>query len=243
MLVSCWKALGSPTLTTYKTTLQAFNGQNFVPEGVLPNFSIELGGKIVYVDVEVINDPLDYKLLLGCSWFSAMNTVVSFIFYLLFFPHEGKIVTIDKLNYCMSSLQIIAMGNSVPLVGNHPGEYVGVGLFKSSSLIGVFPKLAFPNIPSSSSKSLIHMISFDTYGPHRPLDPWVVSPIIMEFDQASEHPFPPFVEEFASLVVSSIPLDGGQKHHHNIEYEQVSLPAQAVIMLVPHECLDDESSS
>ena len=54
-------------LTTSNTSLQAFNGHNFVPKGVIPNFSIELRGENVYVDVEVLDAPLDYNLLLGCS--------------------------------------------------------------------------------------------------------------------------------------------------------------------------------
>jgi hypothetical protein len=50
----------------------------------------------VEVDVEVVNAPLDYNLLLGCNWTYAMKTVVSSIFLTLYFPHEGKIVTIDQ---------------------------------------------------------------------------------------------------------------------------------------------------
>lgn len=42
------------------------------------------------------------------------------------------------------------------------------------------------------------MISSKTYGPHRNPNPWVVSPDLMEVDQASDHPLPFFMEEIAS---------------------------------------------
>ena len=65
MSYSCWQALGSPTLTASKTVLKAFDGHLFTPHGIFATFPIELGGKIVTVEVEVVNAPLDYNLLLG----------------------------------------------------------------------------------------------------------------------------------------------------------------------------------
>lgn len=41
------------------------------------------------------------------------------------------------------------------------------------------------------------MISSSTYGPHKPLDPWVVSLTPMEVDQDSEHLLAPIVEEIS----------------------------------------------
>ena len=150
MSISCWKALGPPTLATYNMTLQDFDIHNFVPKGVLPKFSIELGGKIVYVDVKFFDASLDYNLILGHSWFYAMTIIISSIFRLLFFPHEGKIVTIDQLDYCMSSAQISTMGTSIPLVGDHPSQYwsVGMGFFKISTL-GSFLSTPFAQHPYS----------------------------------------------------------------------------------------------
>lgn len=103
MSASCWKAIGSPMPATSSATLQDFDGHNFVPKGVLLNFSIELGRKIVHVDVEVVDSTLDYNLLLGHSWFYAMTVVISSIFRLLFFPYEGKIITIDQLDFYVPS--------------------------------------------------------------------------------------------------------------------------------------------
>ena len=54
---------------------------------LLPTLSIELGGKIVSIQVEFIDAPLDYNLLLGRNWFYAMMTVALAVFQTLQFPH------------------------------------------------------------------------------------------------------------------------------------------------------------
>ena len=64
MSYSCWQALGSPTLTASQTILKAFDGHLFTPHVILATFPIKLGGNIVTVEVEVVNAPLDYNLLL-----------------------------------------------------------------------------------------------------------------------------------------------------------------------------------
>ena len=62
--LSCWKAIGSPELVTSPTTLKAFDERGFQPHGLIPTLSVELGGKIVSIQVEVVDAPLDYNLLL-----------------------------------------------------------------------------------------------------------------------------------------------------------------------------------
>ena len=52
-------------LAASQTILKAFDGHLFTPHGILVAFPIELGGKTVTIDV--VNSPLDYNLLLGCS--------------------------------------------------------------------------------------------------------------------------------------------------------------------------------
>lgn len=140
-----------------------------------------------------------------------MTAIVLSIFCVLLFPHKGNFVTIIQIDYCMSSTKHSTMGDSVPLVGNHPSQYhsIGMGSFKISSLMGVFPQLSLVDIPSYSYKSPMHMISFDTYGPHRPPDPWVVSHNLMEDDEAHESPLPPLVGDIASLAVPLVPPDVG----------------------------------
>jgi hypothetical protein len=94
-----WKTLGSPTLSKSSNTLTAFDDHSFHPHNILLAFSVQLGGKTVEVEVEVVDAPLDYNLLLGRNWTYAMITVVSSVFRTLCFPHEGKIVTIDQLSF------------------------------------------------------------------------------------------------------------------------------------------------
>ena len=45
--------------------LKAFDGHVFKPHGIIPSFPITLGGKTVIVEVEVVDVPTDYNLLLG----------------------------------------------------------------------------------------------------------------------------------------------------------------------------------
>jgi hypothetical protein len=93
MSFPCWRALGSPALIPSPTTLKAFDGHGFQPHGLLKYFTVTLKGKTVPVDIEVVDAPLDYNLLLGRSWFYAMTVVTSSVFRILRFPHQGNIIT------------------------------------------------------------------------------------------------------------------------------------------------------
>jgi hypothetical protein len=63
--------------------------------GVLPQLPISLSGKNVLVDVTVVQGPLDFNMLLGRDYVYAMNVVVSTLFWVMHFHHNGSIVTID----------------------------------------------------------------------------------------------------------------------------------------------------
>ena len=76
-------------------TLKAFDGRGFQPHGLISALAIELGGKTVSIQVEVVDAPLDYNLLLGRNWFYAMTVVASTVFRIVQFPHLGRIVTIN----------------------------------------------------------------------------------------------------------------------------------------------------
>ena len=95
MSLKCWKSLGSPTLNQSSTILKAFDGRGFHPYGILQDLPIEVEGKTVNLDVEVVDAPLYYNLLLGRSWYYAMIVVVSSVFWLIKFPHQVNIITID----------------------------------------------------------------------------------------------------------------------------------------------------
>ena len=95
----------------------------------------------MYVDVEVVDTPLDYNILLSHSLFYAMSIFMYLVFYVPFFPHEGNIFMIKQINYCISFTKPNPMDNIVPLIRDNPSNYesVRVGLFENSSLMGVFP--------------------------------------------------------------------------------------------------------
>ena len=77
----------------------AFNRRPTAPLVILPDFPITLGGKIVYIDVMVVQGPLDFNFLLGHDYVYAMKAVVFTLFRVMHFPHDGKIVTIGQLYF------------------------------------------------------------------------------------------------------------------------------------------------
>lgn len=167
MSIQCWRSLGSPSLNQSPTILKAFDGRGFHPFGILQDLPIEVEGKIVSLDVEVVDAPLDYNLLLGRSWSYAMTVVVSSVFRVIKFAHNGKSVTIDQLAYFSSDP---ASSESIQHVGKTtiPYKDVGVGLVKDVGLLGTFP---FRPINASSSFATIHMITSNTIVYD---DPWII---------------------------------------------------------------------
>jgi hypothetical protein len=91
------KSLGSLELVSASHELLDFDRRPSEYLGVLPQFPISLGGKNVLVDVIVVQGPLDFNMLLGHDYLYAMNVVVSTLFWVMHFPHNGSIVTIDQL--------------------------------------------------------------------------------------------------------------------------------------------------
>jgi hypothetical protein len=85
-----------------------------------------------------------------------MRTVVSTLFHVIRFPHQGKVVTVDQLAFFNSDTRT---GN-VPFIAKTPPGYenVGVDLLKDSSLMGTFPIPPPPDILCPSVAS-INMIS------------------------------------------------------------------------------------
>jgi hypothetical protein len=69
--------------------LLSFNRRTNQPLGTLPQFPVTLGGKIVCIDVMVVQDPLDFSLLLGQDYVYAMKAIVSTLFRVIYFPHNG----------------------------------------------------------------------------------------------------------------------------------------------------------
>ena len=83
MFFSCWEGLGSPKLSQSSTMLTTFDGRSFRPHGILPSLEVQLGWKTVAIEVEVVDVPLDYNLLLGRNWMYSMQAVASFLFQVI----------------------------------------------------------------------------------------------------------------------------------------------------------------
>jgi hypothetical protein len=108
----------------------------FSTHGIIPSFPVQLGGKTVCVEVEVVDAPLDYNLLLGQSWNYAMQDVVATFFRVFLFPHEGRIVTIDQLSFSRPDPALGA--STVPMIDNPQPGVVNVGVGLCPSLMGTF---------------------------------------------------------------------------------------------------------
>jgi hypothetical protein len=96
---SVWKDLGSPKLVFASHELLAFDRRPSEYLWVLPQLPISLGGKIVLVDVIVVQGQLYFNMLLEHDYVYAMNVVMYMLFWVMNFHHNGSIVTIDQLEY------------------------------------------------------------------------------------------------------------------------------------------------
>jgi hypothetical protein len=164
MLLACWKAIGQPELSLSPTLLTAFDGRSFRPHGIIPSFPVQLGGKTVCIEVEVVDAPIDYNLLLGRSWTYAMQAVVATVFRVLLFPHEGRIVTIDQLSFSRPDPALGA--STVPMVDNPQAGVVNIGVGLCPSLMGTFdyppPQGDVKFISTHHKAEIFHVSSFRT---------------------------------------------------------------------------------
>jgi hypothetical protein len=106
-----WYALGCPQLAPVTQNMLAFNRRTSQPLGILPQFPITLGGKTVFIDVMVVRDHLDFSLLLGRDYFYAIKALVSTLFHVISFHHDGIIVTIDQIS-CISPDWVTSLSGS-----------------------------------------------------------------------------------------------------------------------------------
>jgi hypothetical protein len=102
---------------------------------------MELGGKTILIDIEVIDAQLDYNILLGRSYMYAMKAMASSIFRTIMFPHNGKIVTIDQVSHYKPNPSA-NLDNILPLIHTNQDIYplieMGPGIFKDPSLLGTY---------------------------------------------------------------------------------------------------------
>jgi hypothetical protein len=151
MSKSVWKKLGSPELIPSSITLRAYDGRPSSPEGLFQNVPVELGGKTILIDIEVIDAPLDYNILFGHSYMYAMKVIASSVFRTMMFPHNGKIITIDQVSHYEPNPSS-NIDNILPFIHTNPDAYplieMGPRIFKDPSLLGTYhgaPPLLHPS--------------------------------------------------------------------------------------------------
>ena len=158
MSMSCWKTLGSPPLSRSSTMLKAFDGRTYTPYEILSNLQVELGGKIVEIDVEYIDRILNYNILLGRPRIYAMNTVVSMYFRKIAFPFQGGITIIDQKTFLPNSSQVT---ESIPMIhGSFRSLHnIREGLLKYPTLMGTFSLPPQSNLAEVATMETCNMIS------------------------------------------------------------------------------------
>jgi hypothetical protein len=80
MSKTVWQKLGSPKLIPSAITLRYYDEQPSSPKGLFQNVPIELEGKAILIDIEVIDTPLNYNILFGHSYMYAMKAMASSVY-------------------------------------------------------------------------------------------------------------------------------------------------------------------
>jgi hypothetical protein len=129
-----------------------------------------LGGKTIFIDVMVVQDPLDFDLLLGRDYANAMKDIVSTLFCVISFHHNGRIVTIYQLLF-------VGLDLTIKLTTSLNGSY--------TQIVSPPPQVnyvALSPIPSSTSEDEPHTISLVSYELDRVFDMVISSIGILEPD-------------------------------------------------------------
>jgi hypothetical protein len=119
---------------TYSSYL--FQSHSFQPHGIIPSFPMQLGGRPCASRLKWSMHLSDYNLLLGRSWTYAMHAVVATVFWVLLFPHEGRIVSIDQLSF--SHPDPSSRASTVPMIDNPQPDIINLGVGLCPPLMGTF---------------------------------------------------------------------------------------------------------
>jgi hypothetical protein len=138
MFKHVWEKIGSPELVPSTITLRAYDCRPTSSTGICQNFPIELGGKTILIDIEVIDAHLDYNILFGRNYMYSMKAVDSSVFRTMMFPHNGKIDTIDQPTHYEPN-HSTNIDNILPLVhvssNDFPVANIGPRLFQDPSML------------------------------------------------------------------------------------------------------------
>lgn len=123
--------------------LRAYGICPSAPVDLYHSMLVKLVGKIVLIDIEVLDSQLDYNILLGRTYMYEMLAATSTVFRIMMFPHKGNIITIDQLTY-YEKATLPTPDVIFPLIlSSHEviTTYTKFSLsqFKPSTLLGTFP--------------------------------------------------------------------------------------------------------
>jgi len=216
--------------------LTAFDGRSFRPHGILPSLKVRLGGKTIAIEVEVVDAPLDYNLLLGRNWMYSMQAIASSLFHVVCFPHNEKIVTIDQTTFKNPSVTV-SLGASIPIVEHFQPTTGSVGEGMYPSLMGSFSCPApILMIGSSSDETSTSMTSVSFHTSHME-DPWILlTPSTSSEPVVTNVPFPAAMIAYqANLKSVAEPSPSSSRIEEEDPYV---LPAWAIQSSHTHDYLD-----
>jgi hypothetical protein len=82
----------------------------------------------------VVQDPLDFSLLFGRDYVYAMKVIVSTLFCVIYFPHNGRVVIVDQLSFIDPTWITSLNGSYMKTVSPPPQvNYVALSSMASTS--------------------------------------------------------------------------------------------------------------
>jgi hypothetical protein len=134
-----------------------------------------------------------------------MNFIASSMFRCVQFPHQGKIVIVNQLDFYTPNARAPST-NNIPFLGDHKITYesIGVGFLKYYSLMGTFPTPLPPNTHHISTVDIILTMDYQSL---ESFDPWIV-PSSLEFDALDDTmPLSPAETSYVATQSASPSLD------------------------------------
>jgi hypothetical protein len=155
---------------------------------------------MVYVDVMVVHDPLEFNFLFGRDYVYVMRALVSTLFRVMCFPHNGNIVTINQLSFIDPHLMV-----------NHPlflnGPYMPA-MFATPRVnyVTTFPMRSTPHemesLPSPELDLVVDM-AISSIGLIEPYLPTLIEVVDMYSFQSD---FLPSIKDLLEDMIDVCPL-------------------------------------
>jgi hypothetical protein len=178
----------------------AFNRRTSQPLGTLPQFPVTLGGKTIFIDVMVVQYPLDFALLLGQDYVYAMKSIASTLFCVIYFPHDGIIVTIDQLSFIGPNWITSLNGSYMQTVSPLP-QVNYVALSPMPSVSNAYEPLTVSSLPYDLDPVVYMVISSVGL-----LEPNLLTPIVTLDMGSFQSVFLPSSEDVLEAMTKFCPL-------------------------------------